>query len=69
MSYKTKKHQKTTSQKITDIAAQAGTVLMTAAVTLGMLELPDHQNVRIVVPTQASLVVATENAEQGSQLR
>lgn len=60
-----------TKTKITDspidqlgkIAGQAGLILMTAAVTLGMLELPDHTNAKIVLPSQPAFAFAGDNEE------
>lgn len=61
MSTKTK-NSKTTSTQINDLAMQAGLVLMTAAATLGMLELPEHPN-KVIVPSQPSFAVATDATE------
>lgn len=36
---------------------------MTAAATVGMLELPDHPNARIVVPSQPALVAVTSGED------
>ena len=43
---------KTSKDKLVQASQQAGLALMTAAVTLGMLELPDHPNSKVVVPNQ-----------------
>lgn len=62
MSTKTKKKTNTLPiDQLSEIAQQAGVVLMTAAVTLGMLELPEHGNSRIVLPNQPVLATAGEN--------
>ncbi len=62
MSTKTK-NTKTSIDKLTDVAQQAGLVLMAAAVTIGMVEVSEHLK-RVVVPT--STAFATEaNAPQG----
>ncbi len=45
------KNTKTPVDKLAEVAQQAGIVLMTAAVTLGMLELPEHSK-RVIVPNQ-----------------
>ncbi|HVV25876.1 MAG TPA: hypothetical protein VHC21_02495 [Candidatus Saccharimonadales bacterium] len=58
-----------TLDKINEVAAQAGLVLMTAAVTLGMLELPDHANSKVVMPSQPSFVLANENEEANNPIR
>jgi hypothetical protein len=51
------------------IAGQAGLILMTAAVTLGMLELPDHTNTKIVLPNQPAFAFANNNAEANNPIR
>lgn len=68
MSNKTKTTQ-TTSDKVTELASQAGMVLMTAAATIGMLELPDHSNSRIIVPNRPALVVIGESTDPSNNLR
>lgn len=67
MSNKTKTMSKTkntnnTADKLADISQQLGLVLMTAAVTLGMAELPDNPN-KVVVPNQPAFAFAHENGE------
>lgn len=68
MSIKTK-NTKSPLNQVLAVAQQAGLVLMTAAVTLGMLELPDHPNSRIVLPNQPALTFAGENEEANNPLR
>ena len=72
MSNKTK-NSKNTAEKITDVAKQGGILLMAAAATLGMLELPDRPTSRaIVVPNQPAFAVATNGIQdqaQSNQLR
>ena len=69
MSRKTK-NTKTTLSQINTVAQQAGLMLMTAAATVGMLELPDHSAGKIVVPNQPALTFAGENAEvNNNQIR
>lgn len=50
------KEKITTKDNITEVARQAGLILMTAAATLGMVELPDHLNSKIVVGQPASFM-------------
>jgi len=63
MSTKTKKSQ--TAQNISQLSRQAGLLLMSAAVTLGMLEMPDRA-ARVILPTQPVFAWANEN-EQNNQ--
>ena len=42
---------------------------MTAAATVGMLELPEHPNSKIVTPSQPSFAMAIENSEQTNPIR
>jgi hypothetical protein len=57
MSTKTK-NTKTTSEQLSGAAQQLGLVLMTAAVTLGMAELPEHPNSKVIVPNQPAFAFA-----------
>jgi hypothetical protein len=67
MSNKTKNSQ-TTTDKLTGAAKQGGIILMAAAATLGMLELPDHTNARaIVVPNQPAFAMATRSINDQNQ--
>jgi len=65
------KNTKTTADKINQVAMQAGLVLMAAATTIGMLEMPDNPDKRVVLPNQPVLATATVTPgnEQGSTLR
>ena len=68
MSNKTK--TKTNLDKASDFAQQAGLLLMTAAATIGMVELPHHPDKRnIIVPNRPAFAVAPQSGEQGSTLR
>ncbi len=62
------KNTKTTSEKLNAVAMQAGLVLMTAAATLGMVELPEHPN-KVIVPNQPAFAMATQNTEQNNPIR
>ena len=52
----------TKPEKVLEIAQQAGLILMTAAVTLGMMEMPDR-NSRVIIPNQPSFAMANEQNE------
>lgn len=67
MSNKTKT-SRTAADKLTEAAKQGGIVLMAAAATLGMLELPDRSNARaIIVPNQPAFAMATRNVQDEGQ--
>lgn len=70
MSVKTKKNnQKLSLNQMGDIAQQAGLVLMTAAATLGLVELSNHPN-KIILPNQPILSpVAEHGGSDSSTLR
>jgi hypothetical protein len=46
------------------IAEYTGMTLMTLAATLGMLELPDHPNSRVIVPNQPAFAFANDSSLQ-----
>jgi hypothetical protein len=65
---------KTTNSKAAKLytaAQQGGLLLMSAAVTLGMLELPDRPNNRVILPSQPAFAWANENHDlnNGNTLR
>jgi hypothetical protein len=62
MSIKTK-NTKTTTDKLNEAAMQGGIVLMAAAATLGMLELPDQQNSKVIVPNQPAFAMAVQGGD------
>jgi hypothetical protein len=62
MSTKTKKIL-AKPEKLLEIAQQAGLVLMSAAVTLGMLELPSYPDKRVVLPNQPAFATANERGK------
>ena len=67
MSNKTKNNQNA-ADKLTEAAKQGGIILMAAAATLGMLELPEHPTSRaIVVPNQPAFAMATNGVQDQSQ--
>jgi len=60
------KKNPTPVDKITEAATRSGFMLMAAAATLGMLELPEHPDKRAIVPTQPVFSeVAPTGQEQG----
>lgn len=61
MPTKTKRSMKPTD-RLVQAAHQAGLVLMTAAVTVGMLDVPEDSN-RVVIPNQPAFAVAESNGE------
>jgi recombinational DNA repair protein (RecF pathway) len=54
--------------QIAELSRQAGLLLMSAAVTMGMLELPDRST-RVVLPTQPVFAWANEKEQNQNTLR
>jgi len=63
------KNSKNFAAKAHKVAGQAGLLLMTMAATVGMIELPDHQASKIVVPNQPAFAFVNENAESNNPIR
>jgi hypothetical protein len=63
------KIENSTIDQLGKIAGQAGLILMTAAVTLGMLDLPDHPAAKIILPNQPAFVFAADNEEANNPVR
>jgi hypothetical protein len=63
MSTKTKSKKQTnfSVDRLNEVAQQAGVVLMTAAATIGMVELAGHPN-KVALPNQPVLAVAGEHS-------
>lgn len=57
---------KTNTKSLEQISQNIGLVLMSAAATFGMLELPDHPNAKVVVPNQPVFAFATQLSEEGN---
>ncbi len=57
------KNTKTNMEKLAEVSQQAGLLLMTAAVTIGMVELPEHSNNKVVVPNQPAFAFANNGGE------
>jgi hypothetical protein len=57
MSTKTK-NIKSNTEKLGEVTQQLGLLLMTAAFTLGMVEMPEHAGQKVVVPNQPSFAFA-----------
>lgn len=64
--------QKTASVALSQIATSTGVLLMTAATTLGLVDVPAHPDKRAIVPNQPAFSFANDTAQQeaeGNQLR
>lgn len=56
----------TATDKLTDIAQQAGLLLMTAATVIGMVELPDKTGTKLVLPMQPVFSSVTDNNNEAN---
>ena len=54
-----------TAKVINDVAASAGLILMSAAVTLGMVEVPHHPDKRAILPAQPHYAPALASGGNG----
>ena len=59
------KNSQTTMDRAAIVAQQAGLVLMSAAFTLGMIDIAEQIKCRVIVTAQPSLVVETASPEAG----
>ncbi|HMH31083.1 MAG TPA: hypothetical protein VK534_01250 [Methylomirabilota bacterium] len=62
---------KSKTDTLNDVATTLGVLLMTAATTLGMIDLPEQPDKRVVLPNQPAFAVAAAptNGEAGNSLR
>jgi hypothetical protein len=66
MSTKTK-NIKTNPEKLAEFTQQLGLLLMTAAFTIGMVEMPEHgAGQKVIVPNQPSFAFAQNENEGGA---
>lgn len=56
----------TKTDKALEIAQQAGLLLMSAAVTLGMLELPANPDKRVILPNQPAFALANDKGQSNN---
>jgi len=59
MSIKNKKPSNT--QRLRNLGTQAGVMLMAAATTVGLMDMQEHQNMKVIVPNQPNFAFAVEN--------
>lgn len=57
------KNTKTPIETLAQVSQQAGLLLMAAAVTIGMIELPEHPNNKVVVPNQPAFAIANNGGD------
>jgi hypothetical protein len=57
------------SQKVATIGAQAGIVMMAAATTIGVMDMNDHQKIKVVMPNQPVFAYETENTQVNNAVR
>lgn len=70
MSSKIEKIEINIAGKAQEIATRAGFLLMATAATIGLVELPEHFNTRVVAPGMpAVMLVAEQTGEHGPQRR
>jgi hypothetical protein len=68
----TKNKKQTKTDKLSQLARQAGFLLMAGIATIGMTDMPDHLSSRVVVPGQPVFAYANggiEFNEQGNSMR
>jgi hypothetical protein len=55
-----------TAEKLTDLSAKLGIIIMSAATTLGMVELPSHIKAPVLVSTSKPAFAYNSNESNGS---
>lgn len=61
MSIKNRKISNT--QKLRNLGTQASVMLMAVATTVGLMDVQDHQSIKVIVPNQPTFAFGTENTE------
>jgi hypothetical protein len=57
------------AEKMANLGAQAGIVLMAAATTVGVMDMQDHQRIKVVVPNQPTFAFETESTENNNPMQ
>jgi hypothetical protein len=66
---KNKKPNILNADRLNEAAMNAGLLLMTAAATLGVMEVPERPSTHAIIPGQPAIVLATERAGEENNLR
>ncbi|MFI5271395.1 MAG: hypothetical protein ACHQT9_05145 [Candidatus Saccharimonadales bacterium] len=64
-----KNKNQTITQKVASLSAQAGIIMMAAAATAGVMDMNDHQKIKVIVPNQPIFAYETENTETNNPVR
>jgi hypothetical protein len=64
-----KNKQKSLTQKLQNLGAQASVVLMAAATTVGVMDMQEHQGIKVIVPNQPTFAYETENTESNNPVQ
>jgi hypothetical protein len=57
------------SQKVANLSAQAGIIMMAAAATAGVMDMNDHQKIKVIMPNQPVFAYETENTGANNAVR
>jgi hypothetical protein len=58
-----KNRKKSNTQKLRNLGTQAGVMLMAAATTVGLMDMQEHQSVKVIIPNQPTFAFETENTQ------
>ena len=64
------KNKKTSSkQKLRNLSAQVSVMVMAIATTLGVMDMQDHQSVKVIIPNQPTFAFETNNTELNNPIQ
>jgi hypothetical protein len=64
-----KNKKQSLAQKLATLGTQASVVLMAAATTVGVMDMQDHQRIKVVVPNQPTFAYETNNTETNNPIQ
>jgi hypothetical protein len=64
-----KNKEQSITQKLASLGTQASVLLMAAATTVGVMDMQDHQRIKVVVPNQPTFAYETENTETNNAVQ
>ena len=63
-----KNTKKSNTQILRNLGTQASVMLMAAATTVGVMDMQDHQSIKVVVPNQPTFAFETNNPETNNPI-
>lgn len=57
------------SEKLANIGTNAGVIMMAAATTVGVMDMQNHQRIKVVIPNQPIFAYETNNTQSNNPIQ